>query len=50
MVGHISFGIYKGIEHEDSTEHVQWIDTIGHESLETVDFVFLWRAPISRIE
>ena len=37
MAGHTLLEIYKGIEHEDSTEHVQWIDTIGHESLETVE-------------
>ena len=37
MVGHALLGIYKGIEHEDSAEHGQWTNMIGHESLETVE-------------
>ena len=31
------FGIYKGIEHDDSMEHGQWTNMIGHENLETIE-------------
>ena len=37
MAEHPLLGIYKGIEHEDSAEHGQWTNMIGHESLETVE-------------
>ena len=39
MVKHALFLCLWRIEHEDSTEHGQWIDTIDHESVETVEKV-----------
>ena len=39
--------ICKGIEHEDSAEHGQWTDMIGHELLRKG---ILWRAPNSTLE